>query len=273
MEHTVLLEDEPELIERAEYLLEPDEPDIETPLCRICFEEDTLDENSGMFSPCRCKGSQKWVHRECLNTWRVSSEHREAYYGCMTCKYKYHVSEANTDENEWGCIRYLSERAGVLFLMNVFIVLMTTWIIIKLDPNHVIAEYFWSDLFTIHNWYDWLMGQRDVIYLLISTSIYSSIILGMFIGNLVSMKNRKLYIKYMLGHNYLCAMIRILLVISTPFLGIMINFIVGILTLSIIMSALLSMHYTYMNRLYMANEVTILPYDPIDDNNDRVGIV
>lgn len=39
------------------------------PQCRIC-----LDEDGELFSPCLCRGSVKYVHRECLNTWLAAAQ-------------------------------------------------------------------------------------------------------------------------------------------------------------------------------------------------------
>ena len=56
-----------------------------TPMCKIC-----LDEEGEMISPCICRGTQRWVHRECLEMWRnrhhpLSPQHRF----CMDCRAPY----------------------------------------------------------------------------------------------------------------------------------------------------------------------------------------
>jgi E3 ubiquitin-protein ligase DOA10 len=38
-------------------------------VCRICFDNDTDEKKNPLLSPCSCKGSQKYVHRECLEKW------------------------------------------------------------------------------------------------------------------------------------------------------------------------------------------------------------
>ena len=46
--------------------------DDEERACRICFgsvEEQLVKSDDGVISPCKCKGSMKWVHRECLSQW------------------------------------------------------------------------------------------------------------------------------------------------------------------------------------------------------------
>ncbi|KAG8092164.1 hypothetical protein GUJ93_ZPchr0012g19316 [Zizania palustris] len=35
--------------------------------CRICLETDGRD----FIAPCRCKGTSKYVHRDCLDHWRA----------------------------------------------------------------------------------------------------------------------------------------------------------------------------------------------------------
>lgn len=54
--------------------------------CRICMEEDNTSSNP-LISPCKCKGSMKYIHRNCLNNWRNTNN--IAFYECDICKYKY----------------------------------------------------------------------------------------------------------------------------------------------------------------------------------------
>ena len=41
---------------------------INKPLCRICYGDDSSDENP-LICPCICKGSMKYIHYECLKNW------------------------------------------------------------------------------------------------------------------------------------------------------------------------------------------------------------
>lgn len=47
--------------------------------CKICLETDK-DEN--MISPCNCNGTNKYVHSECLNKWRLVSQQIRRCYIC-----------------------------------------------------------------------------------------------------------------------------------------------------------------------------------------------
>lgn len=89
--------------------------------CRICFQTDILNERAlavgkgpvrsletllhgfklwswsrrrnvpatiiddGFISPCACKGSMAWVHRQCLEEWRYKSARRDSFYSCEYC--------------------------------------------------------------------------------------------------------------------------------------------------------------------------------------------
>ncbi|KAF2862560.1 hypothetical protein K470DRAFT_255848 [Piedraia hortae CBS 480.64] len=62
--------------------------------CRICL--DTTDENdqgsSRLIRPCRCKGSQRYVHEACLNAWRRQDPLNDRnYWQCPTCGYRYRL--------------------------------------------------------------------------------------------------------------------------------------------------------------------------------------
>ena len=56
-------------------------------VCRICFEEEQ--ENRPLISPCKCCGSSKYVHYDCLETWRNTTSNEEAKKKCMECNAPY----------------------------------------------------------------------------------------------------------------------------------------------------------------------------------------
>jgi len=64
--------------------------------CRICFESIN---NEDLISPCFCRGTSKWVHNYCLQTWRETSDNNEAKIKCMECNYKYVLLNTNIPEN------------------------------------------------------------------------------------------------------------------------------------------------------------------------------
>lgn len=58
--------------------------------CRICY-GDYGEISNELISPCKCKGSTKWVHRECLNTW-VTKKNRYIRMQCEICMHPYDTS-------------------------------------------------------------------------------------------------------------------------------------------------------------------------------------
>ena len=56
-------------------------------ICRICFEEQQ--ENRSLISPCKCSGSSKYVHYDCLETWRNTTSNLDAKKMCMECNASY----------------------------------------------------------------------------------------------------------------------------------------------------------------------------------------
>mmetsp|Transcript_27740 Transcript_27740/g.38596 ORF Transcript_27740/g.38596 Transcript_27740/m.38596 type:complete len:323 (-) Transcript_27740:72-1040(-) len=59
-------------------------------LCRICFEP-----GPDLISPCRCRGSSAFIHRDCLNEWRASSQNSTSYHRCNTCHFVYCVDPSS----------------------------------------------------------------------------------------------------------------------------------------------------------------------------------
>mmetsp|Transcript_21666 Transcript_21666/g.50649 ORF Transcript_21666/g.50649 Transcript_21666/m.50649 type:complete len:299 (-) Transcript_21666:226-1122(-) len=57
---------------------------VEVPICRICLDSGE-EEGNPLISPCRCSGTMSFVHRKCLDTWRVSCFQPRALMECTTC--------------------------------------------------------------------------------------------------------------------------------------------------------------------------------------------
>ncbi|KAG2599020.1 hypothetical protein PVAP13_5KG408100 [Panicum virgatum] len=57
--------------------------------CRICLQPDCA-RGDELISPCRCKGTQQFVHRTCLDHWRAVKE-GTAFSHCTTCKAQFHL--------------------------------------------------------------------------------------------------------------------------------------------------------------------------------------
>ena len=109
--------------------------------CRICFEEEDINNaNNPFISPCACKGTSKYVHKKCLDTWRNTNRGRDAYYKCMECNHEYIVYREYVREP----IDLFYNNYGMLFfLFTSFNTLLTC--------SMVSIEYFGGANFNIIN--------------------------------------------------------------------------------------------------------------------------
>ncbi|KAJ3099632.1 hypothetical protein HDU96_010607 [Phlyctochytrium bullatum] len=67
--------------------------EVQPPICRICLSDDDAD---NLFAPCKCKGHSLFVHRYCLNQWRLTLyAHGQLRRGqqmrCSVCQFEYEV--------------------------------------------------------------------------------------------------------------------------------------------------------------------------------------
>lgn len=92
------------------------------PVCRICLCEEEDAKNDPLVSPCKCKGSMKWIHLKCLRTWmegRLNIKTDEVGSACffwrpLECELcqepyptyvnvsnqqKFHTADSNLDQN------------------------------------------------------------------------------------------------------------------------------------------------------------------------------
>lgn len=67
-----------------------EESSIKAPVCRICY--DIEKENNLLLYPCKCTGSVKYLHEECLKTWLVSTSEDLNDRACELCHTKFKMS-------------------------------------------------------------------------------------------------------------------------------------------------------------------------------------
>jgi hypothetical protein len=78
--------------------------------CRICLEDDYPED---MIAPCQCNGGSKWVHRRCLDQWRIHESDR-AFSKCTECLFQYHLQPVPVSR-----VRQLfPRRAKYIFLVS-----------------------------------------------------------------------------------------------------------------------------------------------------------
>lgn len=84
----------------------------------------TYDSEEGrLISPCKCKGSSRYVHETCLQEWRHADPAygRRNYWQCPTCSFRYRL-----ERMQWG--HWLSSRATQLAL-TLFIFIGTIFLL------------------------------------------------------------------------------------------------------------------------------------------------
>jgi hypothetical protein len=111
--------------------------------CRICLEPD---QRSQLIAPCSCSGSQKWVHRECLNRWRITREDR-AFSRCTECLTAYCLIPPKDEKNVrfWGSIRfYGSCLRDILIAITLTVLLISCLglLIYEIDGNKSLPHLF-----------------------------------------------------------------------------------------------------------------------------------
>ncbi|GAA6042427.1 hypothetical protein JCM8097_008447 [Rhodosporidiobolus ruineniae] len=68
--------------------LAPQDEDDE-PVCRICLESDDP-ELGKLIVPCKCSGTARFIHEECLTSWRLA-DRKNGFYTCGMCGFRYRL--------------------------------------------------------------------------------------------------------------------------------------------------------------------------------------
>ncbi|EMC95346.1 hypothetical protein BAUCODRAFT_60458, partial [Baudoinia panamericana UAMH 10762] len=107
-------------------------PEALRPSLRVTYESPPGD-GGRLIRPCNCKGSQKYVHEECLGAWRRQDPlQKRNYWQCPTCRYRYHLQRLS-----WG--RWLSSSvAQIALTLTIF---MTTMFLLGFVADPIINLY------------------------------------------------------------------------------------------------------------------------------------
>lgn len=84
-----------------------------TKICKICLDNDESD----LISPCKCSGSQKYVHKDCLNSWMQKKFTDFEKACCEMCKSKYNIKVVYKRK----CKRSHSDREVFVFLCKIWV--------------------------------------------------------------------------------------------------------------------------------------------------------
>jgi hypothetical protein len=106
--------------------------------CRNCM--CGSEKNQDFIRPCLCTGSLKWVHRQCLDRWRVASMNNESFFKCDECGHYYSFVNNTQSEISWfpyaratfNCILDIS----MISVLCAFIIIMTSFTIYLVDHRN-----------------------------------------------------------------------------------------------------------------------------------------
>jgi len=234
--------------------------------CRICLEDD-IDDN--MIYPCRCAGTSKYVHKECLNQWRVmSEEYSEAFTTCPTCNYDYNIVAGERQEDKFlmRCMRSLIRNLFVFLIFNISIIIILTCFIETMDHTHELPRLI-SDIDknyiingTDYNNYLFTYAYYD-IYLLLSSSLYLVFMLCMGIATLYNSKiNKCLYLKYISKCKCICVLSFLI-----PTIIFFLNSIFGLTIITLCTQLLFNIHFNTIDKIKLENTMIIMNYEQTDE--------
>ena len=131
--------------------------------CRICLEEE--EDLDKLISPCRCSGTSKYVHIECLKQWRYQDVDAPGFYRCMECNENYIILNDNQLESD-KIFSFLNSPSKIFyfelllsFMLGIFIysydVYLNDFSLVKIFPRWhndtfltiVKEDYFYQNLF------------------------------------------------------------------------------------------------------------------------------
>ncbi|KAG5155344.1 hypothetical protein JHK82_013313 [Glycine max] len=107
--------------------------------CRICLETD----GRNFIVPCKCKGTSKYVHRECLDHWRAVKE-GFAFAHCTTCKAPYHL-RVHGAYRQWRTFKFrffVTRDILLIFLAVQLVIASLAYLVYQIDGY----EKYWLRL-------------------------------------------------------------------------------------------------------------------------------
>ena len=147
-------------------------------MCRICLDSD---DETDLFSPCVCSGSNKFVHRKCLSNWRILHNiDSDNFNKCDICKTDF-VIKIHNNNFCFKCCNYTNQHRIFFF----FIMFLINNVILSLLFKFV--DYF-NITSNIH-----IGTDKNITNYIISVILFLSIMIFIFIINdiIFFCKNKK----------------------------------------------------------------------------------
>ena len=226
-------------------------PIISTYDCRLCFDEDT---KTNLIYPCRCSGTSKYVHKNCLNEWRMLADNREAFNKCFECDYSYKfTNEVILQLSQChSLLKHISLNLISFTVLNFFIMSFIVILLFSVDYEHRMPNLL------IHTKNSSSINRNLYIsgYFLWASIIYLGLLLIIFIINFIRIHNKKLYMKHY------CKQQNSLFIVILLLCGVILtmDIIIGLFLISVGIQYLIKNHLYSIERIREQNNIEILNY-------------
>ncbi|GAA6043848.1 hypothetical protein JCM8097_007235 [Rhodosporidiobolus ruineniae] len=140
--------------------------DEEEPVCRICLDgddESTREELGRLFVPCKCSGTARFVHEECLRQWR-HADLQNAFYKCGQCGYRYRFRQT-----KW--TRIVSHKRSSTILAILIVCLVASVVAFVSDPLMKLTE---EDQLNLHSKLKRLQNRTEKRFAPVTYNVVSS---------------------------------------------------------------------------------------------------
>jgi hypothetical protein len=224
-------------------------------MCRICLDDDNLD---NLIYPCKCKGSSKYVHKNCLNEWRTTSENQDNFKRCELCHHEYEITQNILVENtcKKDC-RNIIKKPLPLFGLFVVVSFLLGLLTSALDTNKILEKDLGPTTCD---------DCLHPVYYVLGAGILLFIQVIMIISWFCQVKNKCLYCKIYLSRKsgflsvVLCAI----------FIGILFGAMSSMVVLELGMLKLFQVHFYSIDKLNTENMLDIKNYE--EDLTDEIEL-
>ena len=164
-------------------------------VCRFCLEPKLIDTDP-LIAPCKCAGSVKYVHIQCIKQWRAATQNPDFIKMCQLCLTDYklplkHLLEEIPDIHYDSPWFFLSRPAAFICLIHYLSFGPVASLLGKkiIDPPH---GYLFPTLPITHT--------MNIFYLGCSTMAFS-LYFAYYVSLIKRVKNRRLYVYHLLSMN------------------------------------------------------------------------
>ena len=232
-----------------------------TDQCRICFEDDIPD---NMIYPCRCAGTNKYVHDHCLKQWIIMSDNPEYKTKCPTCHYDYNITQQNINADALKCnnyFEYLSHNLWKPFFINQVVLLLCTWIIAILDETNT-YPYLFNYLSPAVDTVTTYGTSQFFVYYTFTCILYIFIWILTILTSIALLKDVKML--YLKKTNVYVVIATPIILAITLYIN-LITVVLGTFTLTRLIQIWVSHHIHVVNLIKSVNRIDIHNYEMVDE--------